>query len=153
MSLVAALGGFQGFEVVFVARSIAGSLHTQQVLQRADPNDETIQIHVRGLFVQDREGGDLRQALENVDITEIGCNQGPVASAEKGRVPEKRIELRQVPSRRVWNQIDVAGCAQVAPRIYRQPPTSTNRTSASLSRRNSSCNRSGDGVNFVARSP
>lgn len=43
-----ALGGFQGVEIVFVAGPAAGSLHGKQMLQRADPYHESVEVDVGG---------------------------------------------------------------------------------------------------------
>src|SRR3954454_6599900 len=77
------LGAFQRLQVVAVSRSLAGSLHLKQVIERADPNGKAIYVDIGGLGVQDGERRNLRQALEDVDPTEIGDHQRPIPRLQK----------------------------------------------------------------------
>ena len=83
------------------------------------------------MLVKDRKGRHLRQTLENIDVAEIGYDQGSVSGAEERL---DRGGIKQLPA-----DIDFA--------------VQFSRDAIDVSRRKSSCNRSGAGINSAGRFP
>jgi hypothetical protein len=124
------LGRFEHFEIVTVARSVAGALHFEQVLQRADPDLEPIDINVFCLFLQLFVSGDLWKPLENIKLPKVGEHQRSVAG------PVLLIG--------VGHDVDVLSSPQIAPGVYRETANQDKTHLRPLSR--SSNSRFTDGI-------
>jgi len=140
------LGRFEHFEIVTVARSVAGALHFEQVLQRADPDLEPIDINVFCLLLQLFVSGDLWKPLENIKLPKVGEHQRSVAGPKEGRdgvrvekaatdvhlptqLTKQRIELREVLPIGVGDHVDILSSPQITPGVYRE---ATNQDKAHL---------------------
>jgi hypothetical protein len=52
------------------------------MLERADADDDAVEIDVGRFLLQRCIRGYLRQPLENIDLPKVGCDQGPVAASQ-----------------------------------------------------------------------
>lgn len=107
------------------------------MLEGANPKRQAIDFDLPSLRIEVLISRDLRQALKDIDLTEFGADEGPVASPQKGRdrrgveeaathidfpsqLPEEGIEFREVFRIRVRNHVYVLGSSQVPPGVDRE---------------------------------
>lgn len=110
------------------------------MLEGADADDEAIEVDILRLLIECSKRRHLGKALEHVDLTELGCDQSPIPRSREG---EDRAPIEQF----------AVHVARRYPQAFTvRPPTSTKRTSASISRASSCRSRTeSGGVNSSVR--
>jgi hypothetical protein len=136
--LVVVLGGFEPFEVIPVPWPLAGTLHLEQVSQGADANDESAKINLGRLLVELRIGGNLRETLQDIDLPEVGADEGSIPGSQEGanriglekaaarvhspaQLAQQRLEPLEIVRIRIRDQVDIPSAAKVAPGVDGQP--------------------------------
>ena len=97
--LVALASRFQGLEIVAIPRPVACSLHREEIIERADFEDEPLDHDLACPFVEVTERRDLRRALEDIDPAEVGyrCRGSPGGSPRHSRPGRRPGRSRRPP--------------------------------------------------------
>jgi len=107
------------------------------MLERADSNDDAVEIDILSPLIEGRKWRYLGKALEHVDLTKLGCDQGSIPGSQKGgdggpgeqfavhvnpsaEVGQERVEPGEVLRIGIGHEIHITSCPQISPGIYRQ---------------------------------
>lgn len=82
-SIIPAVSGLQGLEVVSITRPLGRTLHREQRVERAHAHGRSREVHFDGVCGERTKRRDLRKPLEDANRPEIGRDQRPITRAQE----------------------------------------------------------------------